>query len=173
MLKARMLWFGVCSLLLVPSAVKAQDAAPAAKAPTLTFAFEELVTVDSSIPVGDTPLGKRAMVRITGGTFSGPGMQGKVLSGGWDWQLTDAGGCFHLKADYMIQTDDGVMINVLNTGNWCNDSSGKSSPQFTTPVFEAPRGRYDWLNGGAWVGTLEVTKLDAKTAVRIRFYRAQ
>ena len=34
------------------------------------------------------------------------------------------------------------------------------------------KGRYDWLNGGAWVGTLQGTKIDGKSAVRIRFYRA-
>jgi hypothetical protein len=160
--------------MFYPCAARAQDSATeTVKPPTLTFAFQEVVTVDPSTPIGDTPLGKRAMVRITGGTMSGEGIRGKVLPGGWDWQLTDSGGCFHLKADYMLQTDDGVMINVLNTGNWCKDSSGKTTPQLTTPVFEAPKGRYDWLNGGAWVGTLEVIKVDAKPAVRIRFYRAQ
>lgn len=173
MLSTRLLRFGLCFLLVAPLARAQESAPPPVKAPRLTYVFEELVTLDPSIPVGNTPAGQRTIVPITGGTFSGPGLKGKVLPGGWDWQLADAGGCFHLKADYMIQTDDGVTINVLNTGTWCKDSSGKSTPQFTTPVFEVPKGRYDWLNGGAWVGTVEVTKVDAKPAVRIRFYRAQ
>jgi len=46
------------------------------------------------------------------------------------------------------------------------------SAPLTTPMFEAPKGRYDWLNGGVWVGTLQGTKVDGKSAVRIRFYRA-
>jgi hypothetical protein len=128
--------------------------------------------LDADVPVGDTPEGKRNIVPITGGTFSGPNIKGRIIPGGWDWQLANAGGCFNIKADYMIQTDDGVVINVINQGRWCKDSSGKMSPPLTTPSFEAPKGRYDWLNGGAWIGTLEGMKIDGKSAVRIRFYRA-
>ncbi len=42
----------------------------------------------------------------------------------------------------------------------------------TTPVFEAPKGKYDWLNGGAYVGTVEGMMMDGKRAVRIRFFKA-
>jgi Protein of unknown function (DUF3237) len=141
-------------------------------APALEFAFEELVTLDADVPVGETPEGRRNIIPITGGTFSGPKIKGRIMPGGWDWQLAGPGGCFNIKADYMIQTDDGVVINVVNQGRWCKDSNGKMSAPLTTPMFEAPKGRYDWLNGGAWVGTLEGAKADGKPAVRIRFYRA-
>ena len=76
--------------------------------PTFAFAFEEIVTLGEAVPVGDTPRGKRNIIPITGGTFSGPDIKGTIVPGGWDWQLTRADGCTEIEADYMIRTDDGV-----------------------------------------------------------------
>lgn len=140
--------------------------------PQLRFVYEEQVALAPSMPVGETPMGKRNIVPITGGTFAGPGLKGKVLPGGWDWQLTNASGCFNLHADYMIQTDDGAIIHVVNAGLVCPNSAGTRDAMLTTPVFEAPKGKYDWLNGGAYIGTLELMTLDGKPAVRIRFFKA-
>ena len=140
--------------------------------PQLKFVYEEQVTLAAPIKVGETPIGKRNIVPITGGIFSGPGLRGKILPGGWDWQLTNASGCFSLHADYMIQTDDGAIIHVVNAGMVCPNTAGTRDAVLTTPVFEAPKGKYDWLNGGAYIGTLEVITLDGKTAVRIRFFKA-
>jgi len=142
------------------------------KAPQLHFVFEEQVTLASDIPVGETPIGKRNIVPITGGTFEGPGLRGKIMPGGWDWQLTHPSGCFDLRADYMIQTDDGVIIHVINQGMVCPNSAGKRDALFTVPTFEAPKGKYDWLNGGVYVGTVEGMKTDGKPAVRIRFFKS-
>jgi hypothetical protein len=141
--------------------------------PRLEFVYEELVTLASSQPVGETPQGKRNIVPITGGTFEGPRMKGKILPGGWDWQLANPGGCFTIHADYMIQTDDGVIINVRNVGTQCAGADGKRGALLTSPAFEAPKGKYEWLNGGVYVGTLESATVDGKPAVRIRFYQAQ
>jgi hypothetical protein len=143
------------------------------RAPRLEFVYEELVTLAPSQPVGETPQGKRNIVPITGGTFEGPRLKGKILPGGWDWQLASPGGCFTLHADYMIQTDDGAVINVRNAGTVCTNSDGTRGAMLTSPVFEAPKGKYDWLNGGVYVGTLESATVDGKAAVRIRFYHAQ
>jgi len=68
---------------LVASAPALSQAEP--PAPRLEFAFEEIVTLGQSIPVGETPLGRRNMIPITGGTFSGPGIEGTIIAGGWDW----------------------------------------------------------------------------------------
>jgi hypothetical protein len=140
--------------------------------PHLEFVFEEFVTLGASIHPGETPFGERNIVPITGGTFSGPNIRGKVISGGWDWQLVTKTGCHSIHADYFLQTDDGAVINVVNGGTSC----GKPGPNirfFTTPTFEAPLGPHAWLNGGAYIGTLELAKLDGKPAVHIRFYRVK
>ena len=148
----------------------AQDSQPSA--PTLEFAFEEIVMLGAGVPVGGTSLGSRNMIPITGGTFSGPGIQGTIIPGGWDWQLQRADGCTQIKADYMIKTDDGVVINVVNTGALCPPKDGKFTPARTQPVFEAPLGKYDWLNRSAFIGTLDLATDVAGPAVRIRFYKA-
>jgi hypothetical protein len=71
----------------------------------------------------------------------------------------------------MIQTDDGAIINVVNKGTSCA-SPGSNTRLFTTPTFEVPLGPHAWLNGGAFIGTLELATVDGKLAVRIRFYKA-
>ena len=162
---------------LFAGAARAQQANPAAadaqaSALHLQFVFEEFVTLGAAIHPGETPFGDRNIVPITGGVFSGPNIHGKVMPGGWDWQLATKTGCHSLHADYMIQTDDGAIINVVNQGMICA-APGADARLFTTPTFEAPLGPHAWLNGGVFIGTLEVTKYDGKPAVHIRFYQAK
>jgi len=144
----------------------------ASETPQLEFVFEEFVTLGASIHPGETPFGVRNIVPITGGTFSGPNIRGKVLSGGWDWQLATKTGCHSIQADYMIQADDGAVINVVNKGTSCASPTANTR-LITTPTFEAPLGPHAWLNGGAFVGTLELATVDGKPAVHIRFYQVK
>ena len=159
-------------LMMLPATTAyAADPPPA---PRLEFALEEVVTLSPASEVGKTPLGSRRIIPITGGHFAGPGIKGTIIPGGWDWQLDRADGCTQVKADYMLKTDDGVVINVVNTGTICRPSDGKPAPVRTSPVFEAPLGKYDWLNKTAFIGTLELAppQPDGKPAVLIRFYKA-
>ncbi len=166
---AAVLFCGVMQAMWMPAQTPAQSA-PAA--PRLQFVFEEQVMLAADVPVGETPIGKRNIVPITGGTFAGSGLHGKIMPGGWDWQLVNASGCFNLHADYMIQTDDGAIVHVVNQGMICPNSAGTKDAVLTSPVFEAPKGKYDWLNGGVYVGTVEGMKIDGKPGVRIRFFKA-
>lgn len=142
--------------------------------PSLEFAFSEVVTLAADITPGQTARGQRNIVPITGGTFEGPGIKGKILPGGWDWQLRRPDGCMEIEANYMLQTDDRVTINVINKGTACVPPPGQAFKARTLPVFEAPIGRYDWLSKAAFIGTLDPMKMpDGSPAVRIRFYRVQ
>jgi uncharacterized protein DUF3237 len=143
-------------------------------APRLEFAFEELVTLAPAASPGKTPYGSRNMIPITGGTFEGPGIKGTIIPGGWDWQLVRADGCVDVHADYMLKTDDGVIINVVNDGALCMAQPGAAAkPARTSPRFEAPLGKYQWLGQTAFVGTLEGAKgPNGEPAVKIRFYKA-
>lgn len=143
-------------------------------APVLEHVFSELVTLGPASSPGTTAYGGRTIIPITGGTFEGPGIKGTILPGGWDWQLKRADGCTDVKADYMLRTDDGVIINVVNTGALCPPEPGKPFSARTQPRFEAPMGKYGWLSQAAFIGTLEgATAPDGKPAVRIHFYRAR
>lgn len=147
---------------------------PAIPDPGLEFAFEEIVTLGPGIHVGQTPRGQRNIIPITGGTFEGPSISGTILPGGWDWQLSRADGCTEVEADYMLRTDDGVVINIINTGSLCPPAPGEPfTPVRTQPRFEAPLGKYGWLNTSAFVGTLDVMEAAGAPAVRIRIYRVR
>ena len=152
----------------------AESTAPGATTePTLEFAFEENVTLAKGIPVGKTAMGTRFIIPITGGTFEGPKIKGTIMPGGWDWQLVRADGCTHIKADYMIKTDDGAIINVVNPGSVCRDENGKPIPLRTVPIFEPPLGKYEWLGKNTFVGTLVPSGESGKPAVKIRFYQVK
>lgn len=159
---------GLAALLASAPAVPQDEPQP----PRLEFAFEEIVTLGQAIPLGETPRGRRNIVPITGGTFSGPGIEGTIIGGGWDWQLMRSDGCTEIEADYMIRTSDGVVINVVNVGALCPPEAGARAPAKTQPRFEAPKGRYDWLNRSAFIGTLEIAPNAGGPAVRIRIYKA-
>lgn len=160
------------ALCLLASAAPAgaQDASP----PRLEFALEELVLLGTAVAPGETPYGRRNMIPITGGTFEGPGIKGTIIPGGWDWQLVRDDGCIDVHADYMLKTDDGVVINVVNDGAICMPKPGEPpQPVRTSPRFEAPLGKYDWLGKTAFVGTLEgAAGPNGEPAVKIRFYKA-
>jgi len=168
----RKIALGLIAATLVSAPAFAQSAAPAA--PHLEFAFEELVTLSPAVDGGKTGYGGRRMIPITGGTFEGPGIKGTIVPGGWDWQLDRADGCTDVKADYMLRTDDGVLINVVNQGALCGPGpDGKPRPPRTEARLEAPIGKYGWLSQTAFIGTLDVAKgPKGEPAVRIRFYKA-
>lgn len=141
--------------------------------PMLEFVLQETVTLGKVVEVGKTVRGERRIIPITGGHFEGPGIKGEVMPGGWDWQLTRADGCTDVKADYFLKTDDGVVINVINTGELCPGEKGAPAPVRTHPVFEPPLGKYEWLGKQAFVGTLGMAPANEGPAVVIRFYRVK
>lgn len=156
----------------------AQDAPqrtiPAPVEPGLQLLYRSVVSLGQVIEVGETPRGVRRIIPITGGTFEGPDMRGEILPMGWDWQLDRSDGCTDIVADYFLRTDDGTVINVVNSGTLCRPMPGEAPPPpvRTSPVFEAPLGDYDWLTRGAFVGTLGFDPSVTEPHVVITIYRA-
>lgn len=157
------------SLTALPAASMAAETS----APRLDPVFVAEVTLGESLAVGQTPRGGRNLVRITGGTFTGPSVSGIVLPGGWDWQLRTDGGCTQLHADYFLQERDGTVINVVNRAKICPTSGPAAAPVYSAPEFETPLGPHQWLNGGAYVARIEAGKAPARPSVIISVYRAQ
>lgn len=130
---------------------------------------------DQRLVVGDNDFGYLRAIMITGGSFSGK-LSGKVLPGGADWNTGFGDGRFEGKASvrifakYLLQTDDGELIAIENLG--FRDRRKQEQPYIiTTPSFHAPRGRYEWLNYGAYVGSLEGTADNGVRGVNIKIYR--
>jgi hypothetical protein len=106
--------------------------------------------------LGDTPQGRRRIIGITGGSFRGERLSGRVLPGGADWQVIRADGVADLDARYTLETADGALIYVRNHGygtarrkSWRNCPRGKRwTPRSTTcarrpssrPAMRAMRG---------------------------------
>lgn len=153
--------------MLLASSAAAQDAAPG-----LELLYTSRVTLGEAIQVGPTARGTRRIIPITGGTFEGPNIRGEILPMGWDWQLDRADGCTEIIADYFLRTDDGVVINVVNSGVLCPPGDDGQRMIRTSPVFEVPLGRYEWLGQRGNIGTLGFDPTASVPHVVITVYRA-
>ena len=141
---------------------------PADVVPRIEFAFEERVTLSPAVVLGDTALGHRQYIPITGGTVAGPKLKGQVVPGGWDFQLTYAASkCTQLSADYFLKAEDGAVIHVFNEGLLC--PGGQRS--LFRPRLEAPAGAHEWMTHATFVATLDVEP--DGLAGRIRFYQVK
>jgi hypothetical protein len=127
--------------------------------------FKAEITLAAPQELGDTPLGRRRIIGITGGRFSGERLSGRVLPGGADWQVIRADGVADLDARYTLETSDGVLIFVRNKGYRHGPdevlkklAAGEAvDPSLyymrTTPSFETGDARYAWLNRIVCVAT--------------------
>ena len=74
------------------------------------------VLVAPAQKLGAVPHGTRAIAPITGGTFEGPRLRGKVLPGGADWTLLRTDGVLELDLRITLETDDGALIYMTSFG---------------------------------------------------------
>lgn len=163
--------------LLTAAAAHAQTPAP----PTLVFAFELRAQVGPPLVVGQVPGGMRRIVQITGGTFEGPGIKGRIVPGGADWQIIHADGFSDLDTRYTLETDKGQIIYVQNAGMrhappaisqrlLAGQPVDPSLVYFrTVPTFETSAPELQWLTRAIFIGIGERQPSD----VIIRFWRVE
>lgn len=168
----------IVALLLAVAAVTSAQQPPA---PKLTFAFEVRATVGAPMEVGAVAQGRRRIVAITGGTFEGPNLRGKVMSGGADWQIIRADGFTELDTRYTLETDKGQIIYVQNAGMrhaapdvmkrlLAGEAVDPAVVYFrTVPKFETASPELQWLTRAVFIGMGERYPND----VRIRFFRLE
>ena len=123
------------------------------------------ITLAPPQELGETPLGRRRVIPITGGSFRGEKLSGRVLAGGADWQLIRSDGVAELDARYTLETSDGALIYVNNFGYRHGPADilkrlaagDPVDPSLyymrTTPRFETSAERYQWLNRTICVAT--------------------
>lgn len=147
-----------------------------ARVPKFEFVYECQATLSPAVEMGKTVEGQRRIIPITGGSVRGPKIRAELLEGGWDWNLSRNDGAGSVDAAYYMKTDDGVLIRIVNKGvggggpRTADPASGESFFMFTHPEFEAPAGKYDWLNRSMFVGTLGARR-DTHNAVLIRVFQ--
>ncbi|MBW4702279.1 DUF3237 family protein [Micromonospora sp. RL09-050-HVF-A] len=103
--------------------------------------------------VGVTQYGHRRILDIRGGTITGDRINGTILTGGLDLELTLGTGATELEQVAILRTGDGTPI-YLRT---CGVAPAGESTVRIVPDFEAPNSSaYAWLNTGTYVGTRTV-----------------
>jgi len=118
-----------------------------------TIAFEVQV-----LDLGDTPYGRRRIVRSGTGRFEGAKMKGAVLPGDAGWSLLRRDDVLEIDMRLTLETDDKQQIYMtwkgfrhgpkeiidrLNRGETVDPASYYFR---TTPYFETSSGRYAWMN---------------------------
>jgi hypothetical protein len=152
----------------VPADAPFSSQAPAEAAPPkLTLAFTIRVQVGPPTELGQVPRGRRRIIPILGGTFEGPGIRGKVVPGGADWQIVRADGLAELDTRYVLQTDSGQLIYIQNAGIrhappdvtkklLAGEPVDSSQVYFKTiPTFETSAAELQWLTRSLFIGTGE------------------
>lgn len=147
--------------------------------PELAFAFEARVAVGPDEHVGHGEDDVLHFVPILGGTVDGPRLRGSVVPGGGDWYVRRGPTCIQLDARYLLQADDGALIDVVNRGFYRTSSAevmaradaGEAVDPAdlyyrTSPVFRTDAPAHRWLSETVFVGLAR----EEAGQVCIRFY---
>jgi hypothetical protein len=85
--------------------------------PRLTRVYRLEAALGEPLDLGDVSQGHRRIVPLTGGTFTGPDLNGKLLPGASaDWQIVLPDGTALGDIRYTLQTDGGALLYVQSRG---------------------------------------------------------
>src|SRR5213078_2744076 len=117
------------------------------------------------LDVGEVSQGRRRIVPLTGGAFTGPELNGKLLPGASaDWQIVLRDGTALGDIRYTLQTDDGALFYVQSQGvrhgspevlerlGRGEDVDPSEYTFRTSTRIETASRELDWLNRGVFIG---------------------
>ena len=132
--------------------------------PSLTRVYRLEATLGEPLDLGDLAQGRRRIVPLTGGTFTGPELNGTLLPGvSADWQIVLPDGTALANIRYTLQTDDGHLLYVQSRGVRHGSADvlarlargenvGASEYTFRTSTqIETAAPALDWLNKGVFI----------------------
>lgn len=148
------------------------DGTSAPTEPRLEFVFEIQAEFDRMDTIPDLPSGHgRGFVSLSGGKVTGPHLNGVIVPHtGGDWAMFRPDEVLSSDARYLLETDDGTKILMLNRGyvwgrqpdtmermrDWMfRDGPPLDFEEFylrSSPSFEAPKGRYEWMMRHIFIG---------------------
>jgi hypothetical protein len=132
--------------------------------PRLTLVYRLEASLAAPLELGEIAQGRRRIVALTGGTFTGPEISGTLLPGASaDWQIVLADGTALGDIRYTLQTDGGALLYVqsrsvrhgppevlarLGRGEQVDaaEYTFRTSTQIETAAPEL-----DWLNEGVFI----------------------
>jgi hypothetical protein len=132
--------------------------------PRLTLVYRLEAVLGEPLDLGEVSQGHRRIVPQIGGTFEGPGMQGKLVPGASaDWQIVLPDGTAIADIRYTLQTDAGALLYVQSRGvrhgspevlarlaHGENVDASEYTFRTSTRIETACR-ELDWLNKGVFV----------------------
>lgn len=139
------------------------DATETHMEPVLEYACELRVDIDPEYHIGRSVDESLSFTPITGGTVSGPLLNGEVLAGGGDWAV-ERSGTSQLEARYLLRADDGAVIDILNRGYFrasaevlARHARGEHVAEDevyfrTAPVFQTDAPAHRWLAEHQFIG---------------------
>jgi hypothetical protein len=128
-------------------------------------AFEHIADLVVRVASPTVVSSSRRVIGITGGEILGPRINGKVLPGGADFQVIRPDHTTDLEARYVLQTESGSLIYVVNTGYRHGPAEAMDRLQRgeavdpsliyfrCTPRFETADAQYQWLTRHVFVGS--------------------
>ena len=132
--------------------------------PRLTPVYRLEATLGEPLDLGDTIQGHRRVVPLTGGTFTGPELNGELVPGASaDWQIVLPDGTALGDVRYTLQTDDGDLLLVRSRGvrhgpadvlarlARGEDVDPSEYTFRTSTQIETAAAGLDWLNKGVFV----------------------
>jgi hypothetical protein len=132
--------------------------------PRLTKVYRLEASVGEPLDLGEIALGRRRIVPLTGGTFGGPEINGKLLPGASaDWQIILADGTALGDIRYTLQTDGGDLLyvqsrsvrhgsaEVLARLGRGEDIEASEYTFRTSTQIETAAAELDWLNKGVFI----------------------
>jgi hypothetical protein len=132
--------------------------------PRLTRVYRLEATVGEPLDLGDVAQGHRRIVALTGGKFTGPEINGKLLPGiSADWQIVLPDGTALGDIRYTLQTDGGDLLYVRSRGvrhgsaevlarlARGEDVDASEYTFRTSTEIETAASELDWLNKGIFI----------------------
>ena len=122
------------------------------------FDMEIQVPPEQALNIGDTPCGRRQIVKVVGGNFVGPKLSGTVVDGD-DWLMVRSDGVMQLDCRMTLKTSDDEMIGmtyrgyrhgpqeVLDRIKRGEEVMPSEYYHRVLPLFETASNEYAWLNG--------------------------